>query len=241
MKPLSERLSRGQSLLRIYRGLYVTATVILSLFVISSLLYYARELPLDYLVFLDDHVRGWAFDLMVALAGALAVAFFAAAELQVQNIKEIKQLVQKEEDERRHVAEELRREQESIAQAEEVRKVFPFPGMTLTRTTANRQFEHVTKLQILLELTGFKVNIDGDFGDNTEKIVSAAQLLLNIRSDGRVGKETWDALIHKVLESGKGKELVDRLKSCQNARASAAMNSQNIEKGVDSSSVRHNG
>ena len=64
----------------------------------------------------------------------------------------------------------------------------------------------VTILQHLLNYHGIKVNVDGDFGENTEKAVINFQLDNfdenghNLNPDGQVGKLTWRSLIETELE-----------------------------------------
>ena len=63
----------------------------------------------------------------------------------------------------------------------------------------------VTILQQLLNYHGIEVNVDGDFGENTEKAVINFQLNNfdenghNLNPDGQVGKLTWRSLIETEL------------------------------------------
>lgn len=49
-------------------------------------------------------------------------------------------------------------------------------------------------LQNILRWYGFKISVDGIFGNETETIIKAVQKLLGLDSDGIVGKKTWAVL-----------------------------------------------
>lgn len=53
----------------------------------------------------------------------------------------------------------------------------------------------VRSLQTLLKLRGLSLDVDGDFGSDTEKKVKEFQTAANILVDGVVGAETWSELI----------------------------------------------
>lgn len=52
----------------------------------------------------------------------------------------------------------------------------------------------VKELQTKLNKFGYKLAVDGDFGDNTEKAVKAFQKKNKLSVDGVVGKNTWTKL-----------------------------------------------
>lgn len=54
--------------------------------------------------------------------------------------------------------------------------------------------QDVTILQNELVEAGFKVLPDGDFGEITEQAVKTFQASQGLKSDGVVGRDTWDAL-----------------------------------------------
>lgn len=53
---------------------------------------------------------------------------------------------------------------------------------------------NVYLLQNILKWYGFKISVDGIFGDETETIIKAVQKLVGLDSDGIVGKKTWGVL-----------------------------------------------
>lgn len=53
----------------------------------------------------------------------------------------------------------------------------------------------VERLQKLLNAKGAKLVVDADFGDRTDKAVRAIQKAAKITVDGRVGMQTWEALL----------------------------------------------
>lgn len=55
----------------------------------------------------------------------------------------------------------------------------------------------VRNLQAALALAGFKVNVDGDFGDNTEAVVRAYQRKVGLVVDGIAGPKTLASLAGK--------------------------------------------
>lgn len=61
----------------------------------------------------------------------------------------------------------------------------------------------VVRLQNALVALGYKVDVDGKFGNNTEKAVKAAQQRFRLKDDGIVGDKTWAVLSSptKVLKS----------------------------------------
>ena len=54
----------------------------------------------------------------------------------------------------------------------------------------------VRALQIQLQKCGYDVNVDGDFGSNTERCVRYFQSEMGLASDGIVGPNTWRTLIN---------------------------------------------
>ena len=63
--------------------------------------------------------------------------------------------------------------------------------MTLKRGNNGDQ---VVVLQHLLNVEGYKLTIDGDFGAKTEAAVKAFQKAKGLTADGIVGPKTWAAL-----------------------------------------------
>jgi len=59
------------------------------------------------------------------------------------------------------------------------------------------QDDAVKALQTLLSWNGIDVEIDGDFGDQTDAAVQSYQKLKGINESGRVGPLTWTALLNK--------------------------------------------
>lgn len=53
----------------------------------------------------------------------------------------------------------------------------------------------VTELQGLLRSVGFDIVVDGAFGKNTQTAVRAFQKTRGLGVDGKVGSETWAALL----------------------------------------------
>lgn len=55
---------------------------------------------------------------------------------------------------------------------------------------------YVRILQVLLKFkNGFNIEIDGDFGEETDNAVLNWQLIKNLEIDGVVGRETWSSLL----------------------------------------------
>ncbi|MEP0909325.1 peptidoglycan-binding protein [Leptolyngbya sp. GB1-A1] len=52
----------------------------------------------------------------------------------------------------------------------------------------------VAEMQDLLRAHGYSLRVDGDFGWKTEMLVKAFQRKQGIRTDGIVGRETWNVL-----------------------------------------------
>jgi len=53
----------------------------------------------------------------------------------------------------------------------------------------------VRTVQGLLVARGHHVDVDGDFGGDTDKAVQAFQRARGLADDGEVGADTWTALI----------------------------------------------
>jgi lysozyme len=62
--------------------------------------------------------------------------------------------------------------------------------------------DEVYILQKLLRKSGYSVEIDGDFGTKTDKIVRDFQFSHSLIADGIVGKRTWDELFKRAAKSG---------------------------------------
>ncbi len=60
------------------------------------------------------------------------------------------------------------------------------------------QFTRARALQHLLTAHGYEVKADGFFGDDTQDAVMDFQRRNNLPSDGKVGKDTWPALVRTV-------------------------------------------
>ncbi len=60
------------------------------------------------------------------------------------------------------------------------------------------QGETVVELQELLNAHGYRVKVDGDFGDHTESAVRAYQKQRGLRVNGVVDKNTWASLMQTV-------------------------------------------
>lgn len=54
--------------------------------------------------------------------------------------------------------------------------------------------ESVRYAQTLLKAHGHKLNVDGDFGPTTDKLVRAFQKKKGLKADGWIGPKTWDEL-----------------------------------------------
>ena len=54
--------------------------------------------------------------------------------------------------------------------------------------------DHVTLLQTKLKARGYAVDVDGEFGPNTEKAVRQFQTDRGLEADAVVGNDTWKAL-----------------------------------------------
>jgi lysozyme len=61
--------------------------------------------------------------------------------------------------------------------------------------------DEVFILQKLLRKSGYSVEIDGDFGPKTDKIVRDFQFSHSLIADGIVGKRTWDELFKRASKS----------------------------------------
>ncbi len=66
-----------------------------------------------------------------------------------------------------------------------------YPGYVLQR---GAEGDDVKTLQRLLDDAGYKVDIDGDFGNKTRNAVRKFQKDEAIKVDGRVGPETWERI-----------------------------------------------
>jgi len=73
--------------------------------------------------------------------------------------------------------------------------------------------DDVKKLQELLNKYGFKLSVDGKFGQNTEKAVKEFQTKNGLKSDGKVGPNTWDALLKNQNTSSDPQSNTDPLPS----------------------------
>jgi peptidoglycan hydrolase-like protein with peptidoglycan-binding domain len=62
----------------------------------------------------------------------------------------------------------------------------------------------VTAIQYLLNQRGFRVKVDGKFGSETAKQVTAFQTFSHIKPDGVVRSDTWEALILTIKQGAKG-------------------------------------
>jgi lysozyme len=62
--------------------------------------------------------------------------------------------------------------------------------------------DEVFILQKLLRKSGYSVEIDGDFGAKTDKIVRDFQFSHSLIADGIVGKRTWNELFKRASKSG---------------------------------------
>ncbi|WP_313221963.1 N-acetylmuramidase family protein [Stutzerimonas nitrititolerans] len=73
----------------------------------------------------------------------------------------------------------------------------------------------VRNLQAALALAGFKIQVDGDFGDNTEAVVAAYQRNVGLVVDGVAGPKTLAALAGKdcarLLKESDQQQAADRL------------------------------
>lgn len=68
----------------------------------------------------------------------------------------------------------------------------PYPGDVVKRKS--RDTDSVERIQGVLEVRGYDVSVDGDFGRDTERAVKAFQKDQGIEVDGKVGPDTWHAL-----------------------------------------------
>jgi murein L,D-transpeptidase YcbB/YkuD len=68
----------------------------------------------------------------------------------------------------------------------------PYPGDVVKRDSTDT--DSVERIQQALEILGYDVSIDGDFGPRTEHAVKAFQKAQGLEVDGKVGSDTWKAL-----------------------------------------------
>jgi peptidoglycan hydrolase-like protein with peptidoglycan-binding domain len=62
----------------------------------------------------------------------------------------------------------------------------------------------VRTLQDLLNAQGFKVDVDGEFGPQTDQAVRDFQRSRSLSADGIVGPATWPALVIQVRQGDQG-------------------------------------
>jgi GH25 family lysozyme M1 (1,4-beta-N-acetylmuramidase) len=62
--------------------------------------------------------------------------------------------------------------------------------------------DEVYILQRLLRKAGYSINLDGDFGPKTDKIVRDFQFSHSLIADGIVGARTWSELFKRAFKSG---------------------------------------
>ena len=79
--------------------------------------------------------------------------------------------------------------------------------------------ETVTTIQYLLRQHGAAVDVDGDFGSQTEQVVRAFQQARRLIADGVVAPQTWQALFVTVQQGSTG----DAVRAVQSQLASRGM------------------
>jgi len=72
--------------------------------------------------------------------------------------------------------------------------ILEYPGTPLRRTASTTPNDDVQALQIRLSEVGYRVDTDGRFDADTEKVVIAFQRDNGLTPDGIVGQATWAAL-----------------------------------------------
>ncbi len=55
-------------------------------------------------------------------------------------------------------------------------------------------------LQHMLNLKGFPIEIDGQFGQRTERFLKGFQRVYNLATDGIVGAKTWHQISLKLVQ-----------------------------------------
>lgn len=224
--------------------LYYGAAILLFVEVANGLLWYFDELPPVYVEFLQEKLSTQTYGLILAITLAIGVWSFGSAHDAAKALKptgtveepvKVDDKKQAEEKEKQRREEQRKRdEQEARQKLQELRAAVPYPGEILSKATASSKSKLTLSLQLLLAEAGYPASPDGNFGIATEQAVLSAQTSMGIKTDGKVGAETWNALVEKVIASGKEKQLLDLLRP---KRAIEATGSPDIKQDSSNPSI----